>query len=48
MQIKIEVERVLTIRAEHSGEDEQEREGWYLRERFAGTVGASPPGKGRT
>ena len=37
--IKIEVEEgVLTIRAEHSGENEQEREGWYLRERFAGTV----------
>jgi HSP20 family protein len=37
--IKIEVEDgVLTIRAEHEGEDEQEREGWHLRERFAGTV----------
>ena len=37
--IKIEVEDgVLTLRAEHSGEDEQEREGWQLRERFVGTV----------
>ena len=37
--IKIEVEDgVLTIRAEHEGEDEQEREGWHLRERFVGTV----------
>jgi HSP20 family protein len=37
--VKIEVEDgLLTIRAEHEGEDEQGREGWYLRERFAGTV----------
>lgn len=37
--IKVEVEDgVLTIRAEHEGEDEQEREGRHLRERFAGTV----------
>jgi HSP20 family protein len=37
--LKIEVEDgVLAIRAEHSGEEEQEREGWFLRERFTGTV----------
>jgi len=37
--IKIELEDgVLTIRAEHAGEDEQEREGWRLRERYNGTV----------
>jgi HSP20 family protein len=37
--IQIEIEDgVLTIRAEHAGEDEQEREGWRLRERFSGTV----------
>ena len=37
--IKIEVEDgVLTLRAEHSGEEEQEREGWYMRERYSGTV----------
>jgi HSP20 family protein len=37
--IKIEVEDgFLTIRAEHEGDDEQEREGWYLRERFVGAV----------
>ena len=37
--LKIEVEDgVLAIRAERSGEEEQEREGWYLRERFGGTV----------
>ena len=37
--VKIELEDgLLTIRAEQEGEDEQEREGWYLRERFAGTV----------
>ncbi len=38
-EIKIEVEDgVLTIRAGREGEDEQERQGWYLRERFTGTV----------
>jgi HSP20 family protein len=38
-EVKIEVEDgVLTIRAEHEGEDEQEREGWHLRERFSGAV----------
>jgi HSP20 family protein len=37
--IKVEVEDgVLTIRAEHSSEDEQEHEGWHLRERYSGTV----------
>jgi HSP20 family protein len=37
--IKVEVEDgVLTIRAERSGEEEQEREGWYLRERYSGSV----------
>ena len=44
--IKIEVEDdVLTIRAEHAGqteelaaEDEQERDGWHLRERFSGSI----------
>ncbi len=37
--IKVEVEDgVLAIRAENSGEEEQEREGWYLRERYSGTV----------
>jgi HSP20 family protein len=37
--IKVEVEDgVLAIRAEHSGEEEQEREGWYLRERYSGTL----------
>lgn len=37
--IKIEVEDgVLTIRAEHGGEEEQERDGWHLRERYMGTV----------
>lgn len=37
--IKIEVEDgVLTIRAEHSNEEEQEHEGWHLRERQAGSV----------
>jgi HSP20 family protein len=37
--LKIEVEDgVLTIRAEHTGEDEQEREGWHLRERYVGSV----------
>ena len=37
--LKIEVEDgVLTIRAEHKGEDEEEREGWHLRERYMGTV----------
>ena len=37
--LKIEVEDgILTIRAEHSGEEEQEHDGWKLRERFAGTV----------
>jgi HSP20 family protein len=38
-EIEIEVEDgVLSIRAEHEGEDEQEREDWYLRERFSGAV----------
>ncbi len=37
--IKIQVEDgILTIRAEHHGDEEQEREGWYLRERFTGEV----------
>ena len=37
--VKVEVEDgVLTIRAEHASEEEQEREGWHLRERYAGTV----------
>jgi len=37
--IKIQVEDgILTIRAEHRGDEEQEREGWYLRERFTGEV----------
>lgn len=37
--VKIEVEDgVLTIRAEHKGEDEEEREGWHLRERYVGSV----------
>lgn len=37
--IKIEVEDgVLTIRAEHTSEEEQEGESWHLRERYAGTV----------
>lgn len=37
--LKIEVEDgVLTIRAEHKGEDEKEREGWHLRERYVGTI----------
>lgn len=38
-EIKIEVEDgILTIRAEHSGEEEEDRNGWYLRERFSGTL----------
>lgn len=37
IEIKVE-DGVLTIRAEHSDEGEQEREGWYLRERYSGTV----------
>jgi len=37
--LRIEVEDgVLTIRAEHASEDEQEREGWHLRERYSGAV----------
>jgi len=37
--IKIQVEDgILTIRAERHGDEEQEREGWYLRERFTGEV----------
>ena len=37
--VKIQVEDgILTIRAEHHGDEEQEREGWYLRERFTGAV----------
>ena len=37
--LKIEVEDgVLTIRAEHEGEDEEEHEGWHLRERYVGTL----------
>ena len=37
--IKVEVEDgVLTIRANHSDEEEQERDGWFLRERYAGTM----------
>ncbi len=37
--IKIEVEDgVLTIRAGHSEEEEQEQDGWYLRERYSGTM----------
>ena len=37
--IKVEVEDgVLMIRAERSGEEEQEREGWHLRERYSGSV----------
>ena len=38
-EIKIEVEDgVLSIRAEHEGENEQEHEGVYLRERFSGAL----------
>jgi HSP20 family protein len=37
--LKIEVEdNVLTIRAEHNEEEEEERNGWHLRERFVGTM----------
>lgn len=37
--ITVEVEDgILTIRAEHSGEEEQEREDWYLHERYSGMV----------
>jgi HSP20 family protein len=37
--LKIEVkDDVLSIRAEHQGEDEEEREGMRLRERFMGAV----------
>jgi HSP20 family protein len=37
--LKIEVkDGVLSIRAEHEGEDEQEREGMRMRERFMGAV----------
>ena len=37
--LKIEVEQdVLTIRAEHEGEDEREHEDWHLRERFSGAI----------
>jgi HSP20 family protein len=37
--INVEVEDgVLTIRASHSDEEEQERDGFYLRERYAGTM----------
>ena len=37
--IKVEVEDgVLTIRANHSDEEEQERDGWFLRERYSGTM----------
>jgi HSP20 family protein len=37
--IKIEVEDgFLTIRAEQGDADEQERDGWHLRERYSGTV----------
>ena len=37
--IKVEVEDgVLTIRAGHSDEEEQERDGWFLRERYSGTM----------
>jgi HSP20 family protein len=37
--IKVEVEDgVLTIRAGHSEEEEQEQDGWYLRERYSGTM----------
>jgi HSP20 family protein len=37
--IEVQVEdSILTIRAEHHGDEEQEREGWYLRERFTGAV----------
>lgn len=37
LQIEIKDE-VLSIRAKHQGEDEQEREGWHLRERYMGAV----------
>lgn len=37
--ITIEVEdNVLTIRAEHDDKDEQEQNGWHLRERYAGML----------
>ena len=37
--IKVEVEDgVLTIRASHSDEEDQEQDGWYLRERYYGTM----------
>ncbi len=37
--LKIEVEDgVLTIRAEHEGEEERENGDWHLRERYSGTV----------
>jgi HSP20 family protein len=37
--INVEVEDgILTIRAEHSGEEEQEREDWFVRERYSGSV----------
>jgi HSP20 family protein len=37
--LTIEVEDgVLTIRAEHEGEDEQKEGDWHVRERYAGTV----------
>jgi HSP20 family protein len=37
--LKIEVkDGILTIRAEHDSEDEQESNGWHLRERNVGTI----------
>jgi HSP20 family protein len=37
--IKVEVEDgILAIRAEHSGEEEQEHEDWFVRERYSGSV----------
>ena len=38
-EIDIQVEDdVLTIRAEHAGEEEQEENGWHLRERYTGRL----------